>query len=152
MNKTDIIYGYGFEINVANDILVSFVKKHMATIKQIANRGNTDMVSLATYIELGNTDIKTVFVDTEDISSCQTGVYAIVSNVINEETGVRVEFQEDNTARNTVSYIMFPECLPWELNSKEKTLTEATLCSILKNYMNELWIKGEPKFVECAQQ
>ena len=63
---------------------------------------------------------------------------------MSRETGIRFDYQPGQEDCGGSPHILVAECMPWELNEKEKALTQEKLDCILTLYMRELSLNGEP--------
>lgn len=133
--QSTIIYGHGFEIHGEDKALIAFISNHRKTIKQLC-RGE----ELLKYIADGGCTVIDDFFDMECEESGREGVYSIVSNVMRLETGIRFQYEPGDCECGSTDTILLAECMPWQMNDREKELTEEDLDAIVKKYVDELGI------------
>ena len=136
--KTDVIYGYGFEIHADEKTIMEFVRKHSSTI---VKRKNNRELELMEECHNGNYEgIKEDYCDIECDLTGHGGLYAIISNIMTSETGIRFQYECGDCDCNSDESIMFCPVYPWQCNEKEKCLTEEQLEKIVNKYVEELGI------------
>lgn len=141
--STAIIYGYGFGIDVTDEILVEFAKNHRDTVNNGIGR------KLLAYIDDGNTNISEKFSTVPCGVNGKEGIYSLVSNVMRLETGINFQYEPGDSDCDCYDTILLAESMPWEMNDLERGLTEETLKSIMRPYMDELGYKDkEPDYVK----
>lgn len=129
--QTDCVYGYGFRIYAEEPRLCEFIKKHEETVRTL-DMGR----EILDWIDNGNIDgLKEVFFDYEALEG-GSGIYGIIADIIQKESGIRVEYKVAD--ENEDDSILFPELMPWQMNEKEKSLTEESLHNLLQPYVSEL--------------
>lgn len=140
-NRTDITYGYGFSIqNVTEKALAAFILKHREVFS--ADEEEKDACDLAELVLKNKTVEDELFIyfdDYENDNSGHTGFGSAISNIMSRETEIGFTYEESTSFdRYAEKYILFPECYPWQLNDKEKELTEESLFAIMAKYVMEL--------------
>ena len=145
--QTYIIYGYGFDVHVADKVLVDFIKSRENIVRSL-NRGPEILDWIAKKDkENGVYDAITEdFFDYENEINGDEGLYGIISDIMAKETGIMFEYRRGSEYDDDM--IAFPECYPWQLNDKERSLTQEEATEILSKYMKELQIAGEPNYVQ----
>lgn len=158
--STSIVYGYG--INLENGIdkhfLIEFLTApdHKDTILRRCNKKEIDVLQAALKIqntcnnpdlaELMETYEETFFEALEAVQDSITGIegtYAIVANIMAEETDIRFEYQGGDDNCGSHPAILFSAAYPWRFNKIERELTEEKLDQIYTTYAIELGISLE---------
>lgn len=155
MNDVGTVSGYGFSIeNLTVERTLLFAIHHRSVLAgfndsldkildfyEIYHKSLSKMKSkkLLKIFASEFTEYPLWFEEIEDKISGTPGYGAIIASTIYLETKIRVGFEMDND--NEV--VIFYSSMPWEFNDKEKMLTENSLKTLLKSYMDELEIPEE---------
>lgn len=149
--ETSIIYGFGFTCDLSDYKLINFLKNHKNTFcqtvqevelfKKTVEAKEMTPAALDFFLEDLYRNYKC---DTSGIS----GRYAIISNIMSRETGIRFDYCPPNGECDTPEAICFCAGYPWFYNEIEKSLTSDKLEQILKKYMEELEIDDEPDYLQ----
>lgn len=145
-SSTMMVYGFGFECDAEDSILVQFIKKHKEAFCR-TERERDVYKEILTYSPKNQFDLDDVFCDYDcDSSGCQ-GLGAVITNIMSRETGVRFDYCPPDGDCNTSAAVLYSESYPWQMNEVERDLTAEKLTEICKTYMNELGIDNEPDFL-----
>ena len=141
-SSTSMYYGFGFEVdNIKTLDLVTFMTNHKRTLcESIREREMFDVLH-NTEDGIFSYNFAQDFFEEWDYEcdvSGQSGLGAIISNVISRETGVRVEYQMGQSDCGSVPSVLLVETSPWNYNEKEKNLTINSLTELLLPYVLEL--------------
>ena len=145
--RTSMVYGYGFETHkITDEDFLVFLYNHKDAFCEsdeekllFDNLTNLDKY----YDDLDDNITDDYFESYCCDSSGQQGRGAVISNIIYRETGIRVEYQMGDYDCYSYPSVLFPECMPWHLNEKEKNLTMNSLKEILLPYVTELGLNKE---------
>ncbi|MDD6990001.1 hypothetical protein [Ruminococcus sp.] len=138
--KSSIIYGYGFSIeNVTEETLAQFILNHRNVFsKDKEENGVCDLAEQLLKKQAGEYELLRYLSDYEDDNSGNSGFGAVISNIMSRETGILFQYESGQSDCNSKKHILFPECFSWQLNDKEKELTEESLREIMSKYAVEL--------------
>ena len=136
--QTDIVYGYGFEFDIADaETFLAFLKKHESVIPQIACNSSAFITNFEKNMDNPEAGLEEI----DDICYVLYGEYAgyWVAQIIAAETGIRFDYQQASEYYS--AKLMLAETYPWRMNEAEKNLTEESCQEILEKYQEELGIK-----------
>ena len=138
--QTNVSCGYGFSIeNVTEEVLAAFILKHRDVFSKTEKEKEACNFAEITADKKAVEDELFFYLDDyEDDNSSYTGFGAAISNIMTRETGVGFTYKKIQREHYSEKYILFPKCLPWQLNDKEKKLTEDSLREIMSKYVIEL--------------
>lgn len=158
--KTSFVCGYGFACDeVAREAMISFLKSHKETFIRSDNEKELyDEVMMYEYNpfeddeSLLEDDEKPELEEILERYSCDNtaleGLGAVISNIMSRETGIRFKYYTPDAGCDTPAAVVFREGYPWHDNEVEKNLTEDSLASIFRKYMEELGLSVEPDYLE----
>jgi hypothetical protein len=157
--RTYIVYGYGFELPIDANLFVEFLKNHkdifiksneeqelydkfMALVNEIEEEFTKDKeIDPECELDFGFTDDE--FADIFEDYCCDiTGMYgygAVISNIMNRETGIGFEYQSGDSDCDSDPAVLLSAKLPWNYNDVERKLTIESLVEIIKKYTKELF-------------
>lgn len=146
MSATEsIVYGYGFKLSISPVIFIKWIKKHKeAFCKSATENALFKQLTAMNELDIDGDTLDEALCHYECNSSCNEGVGAVVANVMSRETGIRFDYQPGQDDCGGSPHILLAECMPWEFNEKEKSLTQEKLDCILTLYMRELSLNGDP--------
>lgn len=132
----DITYikGYGWNISADNENVKAFICNHMNTIENIYNNDSVQKIKNAAFDIAAN--ILEELDDIEDINTVATGAYTIVAAVMAKETELPIEYIPSGEQNDPA--VILSDKISWEMNEKEKSLTEKEFEDIFIKYMKEL--------------
>lgn len=150
-SKSNIVYGYGFYLNfqIKTKDIVEFIKRHKDSFCKSDDEKEAFNVLEDTDKGIYSYTYADEFFDDYNICcdySNFCGIGAVISNVIQRETGIFFSYQRefDDVA---YSAILLPESLPWGFNKTELNLTQDKVDEILISYMKELNVDIKPDYV-----
>lgn len=122
--QSNCVYGIGFNTDtITKEALLAFINKH-STDKAIENIDE--------------------LLDIECMVTGQRGLHAIIANIMNEETGIQFQYEPGQEDTDSSPAVLFAPMYPWHMNFTEKLLSMPKLLEIIKPYMKELGVEGEP--------
>ena len=138
MAGMSIIYGYGFKVLCSDAVIVSFIKNH----KDAFCKSEMEKEIYEELMEVtdGNYELDAVFVDYDCDISGDTGVGAVIANIMQRETGISFEFRRSDDTNVENPTVFFVETMPWFMNETEKYLTKNDFSAIVDKYAKELLI------------
>lgn len=138
--NTSIVYGRGFNVDgVTDGTLKLFARNHLASLRACLSQ--EELGEIEEYL---GCDDEADFPEVECGISCQRGTYAVISNVIREESGIQVQYEPGQEDCDSLPSILLAACLPWQYAEEEKLLTIQEYDDIISPYMVELGVSGNP--------
>ena len=141
--EIDCYYGYGFNYNEVDTLKVpDFLRKHIDAIRKSGHDDFADLVA-------EDVEDESVLADEADAIdpyygwNCG-GFGGIIAEIMRVELDIGIGCYSDSESGD--SSIMWLECVPWNMNEKEKNLTKDSLTKLLRPYMDELGVSGEPDY------
>lgn len=139
--KIECVRGFGFPIGADDAALARFAVAHAAAVEASGPRGGEIVEAARRAVRDGG---DTTFEDglaereiwIESRESGREGKYALVANVMGEETGIGFDYAPPD--EDGKEYILFPEGYPWDRGKKNLGLTLCGLTEIMKLYADEL--------------
>lgn len=150
--RTSIIYGFGFHSDCEPAKFVEFLKKHKESFCETPEE-NKIFSELMEKTNNGTEmpDIDDIIINLFDHYSCRLscneGYGAAISNVMSRETDIRFSYRSPDDSCDTYAAVIFEETFPWNLNEKEKALTNEEITNICEKYAEELGIIEEPDYL-----
>ncbi len=146
MSAASSVFGIGFYTNISDKALAAFIDNHGETVKKLDNETGLEALSfvrerLGTKMPLD--DLMEKFFDYEGIYSGDTGLCAIIADVMYKESGVGFEYRVSPEVGESDA-VVFPVAFPWQMSDFEKSLTEKAMEDIVRKYTEELGL-GEPQ-------
>lgn len=144
------IYGYGFEVDgLALTKFKDYIQQNKAIlVSALANQKDcTEEESQSIIDIISSTDNYMDIIDSldssvlEDPVTGEESIFTFIAMIMTEKTGIRFGFHEDYIPDNTTgenSYIMFDVRAPWDLNNKERNITEDKLVAIINDVATDL--------------
>ena len=150
------IYGYGFEVDsLAITSFKDYIQKNKTILMSALTnqKGCTeeesqsiiDTISSAdgvtsedAYMDITNSLDSSVL---EDPVTGEESIFTFIAMIMTEKTGIRFGFHADYIPDNTTEenfYIMFDIRVPWDLNNKERNITEDRLVAVINDAATEL--------------
>ena len=134
-------FGFGFNLNVDNNKIVEFVKRHKESFcKKLSEFDFFD--ELCSTKDEDDLDDLLYEYDCDIYGDHGNG--AVISTIMRRETGISFGFFNGDYKKA----IIFPERMPWLLTPKERDLTEESLSEIISGYMDELGIEKFPEHIK----
>lgn len=135
-------YGCGFSCDFTDEKLIDFIICHKESFCKTEEETNR-YERMLKYMK-SDYDLEDFFEDYPCDANAMEGNGAVIANIMTRETGIKFEYfqPDDNGIGNGI--VVFSPCYPWQLNDKEKNLSEEELIDILQKYMAELNIFGLP--------
>lgn len=143
--RSSFIYGYGFNCDCDEDILIEFVKAHKDTFCK--SEEETELYNEMLNYTSDEYDLENFFDGYGCEVSGMEGNGAVIANIMSRETGIRFMYCQPDGDCDTYASVIFEECYPWNLNETEKNLTIEVLENICKKYMDELGITDKPDYL-----
>ena len=142
--QTDVVYGYGFYVYVSDEELKNFVLKHKDTILKL-DRGR-EVLEYTKRCSDDEFNPKEDFYDWENEATGDRGLYGMIADVMYKETGIVFEYRNSQDDGED-DVIILPQMYPWEMNDKEKILSQEALDNICKQYIKDLGNQLKPEFI-----
>lgn len=144
--STMMVYGFGFECDTEDSILVQFIKNHKEAFCKTAWEKDV-YKKILTYSPKNQFKLADVICDYAcDSGGCE-GLGAVIANIMSRGTGIRFDYCPPNDDCNTLATVLYSESYPWQMNEVERDLTAEKLTEICKTYMKELGLDDEPDFL-----
>ena len=134
MNRTSIIYGYGFVFSCSKQDFSNFVTNHRKNISP----------------EVFDSCKRMLQDDYEECWKYEQVLPAgeMIAHVMTAETGIQFDLCQPDAECGTPAAIIFQETYPWLLSEREKNLTQNEVESICERYRKELGIPDASDFLE----
>ena len=142
-NYSSHAYGYGFVCKCSDEHLVNFIAKHKDAFCQSIEESYL-------FEKMYKTDLDDLFREYPCDQSSIEGKYAAISNIMSRETGVSFSFQPEQEDFDTPPTVMLLYSPPWEFNEVELKLTEESLRTLCKTYIEEIGIEHKPCYL-CSE-
>ena len=127
-------YGIEFDHRCGSNTTGEKIRALLALAPQLRNKVNG---------WLNDCNISPVEANVDDYADFDqdycNGIPALISMAIMEAEGVGIECHSD---LNGCVYLVFPACMPWEYNEKERALSENDIIALLSKYWHMLY-EGE---------
>lgn len=139
--EINIVYGFGFPINeLKPENFINFIEKRKENfMKAIDDEEIVDDFFHTKEDFKTLNELDSFFYEYDyacDISN-ERGVGAVISNIMQMETGIGFRYENETIYKNN-KFILFPEMMPWQFNEVESKLSLQNLEDICKQYMDEL--------------
>lgn len=142
--QTDCIYGYGFKVYASDEQLKQFIEKHRDTIACL-DLGRT-LLDYMDRCEDDEFNPKEDFHDWENEATGDIGLYGMIADVMYKETGIIFEYRNSQDDEDD-DVIILPQMYPWQMNDKEKILSQEALDNICNQYIKDLGNQLKPEFI-----
>lgn len=138
---SEIVYGFGFSVPAHNpDLFKRFILNHQKAIEEQGTPEEKKLLNTAKFDKNYSFDYDDVDEDflLESTVNQQEGPHAIIGNVIQYETCIRMQYEPGDGDTDSDPAIIFARGYPWELNATEKDLQEESFRNLLYKYLREL--------------
>ena len=160
--ETSMIYGFGFKTNKVKDkTLLNFVKDNMHRLSDTSrinfqemldelvrhkmNFDTDDVIHEASKLLQNLDEMETDHIDDDFLYDLRNTLLNCVAEVMHNEDKIWFEYQPGQDGMlGEGGAIMLSACLPWNLSSAEKKLTEKDFVAICEKYTKLLGIPDEP--------
>ena len=140
--KTEIVYGYGFEVeDISEKAFVDFLLNHRNVL--ISDEEKRFLELSEENRAAAEEEAEEYFEEYECDNSGAEGMYAVISNIMSRETGIMFEWRISNEYECN-GCILLVEGMPWQFGDALKDMSKETFDALLKRYMDELGITDEP--------
>lgn len=145
--KTDIIYGFGIYLNqpISDEVWAAFITNHREAFETKNEVNLPEIEGFFDWWRDFGKYLNEYFREYSCECSGNTGIGAVLSNIMSRETGIRLGFYTGEG--NEFPSIMFVEDYPWRLNKIERELTEQVLSDIMIPYFKELGLTDTPNYI-----
>lgn len=138
---SEIVNGFGFSVPAHNpDLFKRFILNHRKAIEEQGTPEEKKLLNTAKFDKNYSFDYDDIDKDfsLESTVNQQEGPHAIIGNIIQYETCIRIQYEPGDGDTDSDPAIVFAENYPWNLNAIEKNLQRDSFRNLLYNYLREL--------------